>query len=374
MTMTTGKRDYYEVLGVERDATDAQIAVAYRKLALKYHPDRNPGDEEAVARFKEAAEAFEVLSDAEKRAAYDRYGHAGLQDGAPQFHDIAEILEHFGSFFGDDLFGSFFGASGRGRRVRRGADLAVDVSINLAEAARGTSRHVEFDRAESCLECGGSGARRGSAPQSCPYCGGRGRVVRTAGLFSVQTTCGTCRGRGSIVRDSCPKCGGGGQIVRRVAREVSIPAGIDDGNQLRLRSEGHHGREGGPPGDCFCTVRVQPHPLFERHGDHLLCHVPIAYAQAALGATIEVPTLDGSEPLALPPGTQSGEVFRLAGRGMPRPGRRGRGDLVVQVQVEIPRNLTPEHEAALRQLAEIENKHVTPKRKSFFETLREYLP
>ena len=371
MSTMSDKRDYYEVLGVERGATDAQIAEAYRRLALKYHPDRNPGDESAVMKFKEAAEAFEVLSHADKRAAYDRYGHAGLQGGAPQFHDISDIFEHFGNIFGDDLFGSFFGQRGRRSRGRRGEDIHCEVSIDLAEAARGASRDVEFDRREPCRDCDGSGSRPGTKPEPCPYCGGRGRVVQSAGLFSVQTTCPSCRGRGAIVRDPCPKCNGVGRVARRVARKVTIPAGIDDGNQLRLTGEGHAGSEGGPPGDGYCQVRVKPSPLFERHGEHLLCQVPITYAQAALGTEVDVPTLDGPESLTIPPGTQPGDVFTLRGRGMPHLQVRGRGDLVVQVHVEVPTNLSPEHEEALRHLAEIENANVTPKRKSFFEALKE---
>lgn len=372
MASMAEKRDYYDVLGVGRDATEAQIAEAYRKLALKYHPDRNPGDESAVARFKEAAEAFEVLGDAEKRARYDRYGHAGLEGGVPQFHDVADIFDHFSSIFGDDLFGSFFG--GRPRRGgRRGDDVAVEITIELAEAARGASREIEFERWERCTACGGSGARPGSRPDSCPYCGGRGHIVQSAGFFRMQTTCPSCHGQGAVVRDHCESCRGSGRSARRVARKVNIPAGVEDGMRLRLRGEGHCGQGGGPPGDCHCILRVRPHPLFVRREEHLVCSLPITYAQAALGASVEVPTLDGRESLTIPPGTQPGDVFTLRGRGMPRLGGRGRGDLLVEVQIEVPRRLAPEHEELLRRLAEIENKHVTPRRKSFFETLKEYL-
>lgn len=370
------KRDYYEVLGVERSATEKEIAEAYRKAAMKYHPDRNPGDEEAVERFKEAAEAFEVLNNAEKRGRYDRYGHAGIdgaQGGTPHFHDVGDIFEAFGDIFGDSLFGGMFGGGrGRGRRVRRGGDVKCDVTLNLFEAARGTTKEMTFNRHVKCETCGGSGARRGSQPEQCAYCGGQGRVVQSTGIFSVQTTCPSCQGRGSIIRDACLDCRGSGQTAQRVKREVNIPAGVDNGTRLRLQGEGERSPDGGPPGDCYCFIQVAEHPLFHRDGDDLVCQVPIGFAQAALGAALEVPTLDGRDELRIPPGTPSGEVFRLRGRGMPNPRHRGKGDLLVQVYIEVPKNLTPEHEAVLRQLAELEHKNVTPERKSFFAKLKEY--
>jgi len=367
----SAKRDYYEVLGVDRSATQEQIAEAYRKLALKYHPDRNPGDEEAVKRFKEAAEAFEVLHDPEKRARYDRYGHAGLEGAVPEFHDVGDIFDAFSEIFGDSLFGDLFGGPRR-RRARKGANVHCEVTIDLVEAAHGTAKTVQFERQQLCADCRGSGARAGTRPDPCPYCGGAGRVVQRAGFFTVQSTCPSCRGSGQVVRHPCRTCRGNGVTVRRVTRKVNIPAGVDDQTQLRLRGEGHVSLEGGPPGDCYCTIRVLPHPLFQRHGQDLLCEVPITYSQAALGARIEVPTLDGPEELEIPRGTQSGQVFTLRGRGLPHPRYSSQGDLHVRIQVEVPTRLSSEHEALLRKLAELEHADVLPARKSFLEKLRDY--
>ena len=366
------KRDYYEVLGVGRNAGEDQLSEAYRKLALKYHPDRNPSDEEAVANFKEAAEAFEVLSHAEKRSRYDRYGHAGLEGGgAPHFHDVSDIFSAFGDIFGEGFFSEFFGGRGRGPRAHRGADIRCDVQLDLFEAAHGASKEVSFLRHTLCEKCQGSGAKPGTQPEVCRYCGGKGRVVQSSGVFSLQTTCPSCHGSGRVIRDACGACRGSGYVRNEVTRKVDIPAGVDDRTRLRLQGEGEPSPNGGSPGDCYCAIRVAEHPLFQRRGQDLLCLVPVNYPQAALGATIEVPTLDGPETLAIPAGTQNGQVFTLKGRGMPDPRYRGRGELLVQVHVEVPRTLTPEHEAVLRQLAEIENAHVSPTRKSFFDKLKE---
>ncbi|MGA2035022.1 MAG: molecular chaperone DnaJ [Thermoguttaceae bacterium] len=369
------KRDYYEVLGVDRSASKDQVSEAYRKLALKYHPDRNPGDDTVVVKFKEAAEAFEVLSHSEKRARYDRYGHAGLESSgaAPHFEDVGDIFAAFGEIFGDSAFGDLFGGGrGRGRRTRKGGVIRCEVSLDLLEAAHGTAKVVQFERHERCETCNGSGARPGTRPEPCPYCGGAGRVVQSAGIFSVQTTCPSCRGSGSVIRQACPACRGGGFTRKRVTRKIDIPAGVDNGTQLRLPGEGEPSPSGGPPGDCYCAIHVTEHALFHREGRDLVCQVPITYTQAALGAKVEVPTLDGSEELDIPAGTQSAEVFTLHGRGMPDPRQRGRGDLLVQVIVEVPKRLSPRHEELLRDLAEIESIHVTPKRKSFLEQLKEY--
>jgi len=374
MATMAEKRDYYEVLGVDRNAGEAQLSEAYRKLALKYHPDRNPGDDEAVGQFKEAAEAFEVLSHPEKRARYDRYGHAGLEgSGAPHFHDVSDIFNAFGDIFGEGFFSDFFGGGGRGARVHRGADIQCEVKLDLAEAAHGTAKIIRFMRHVACETCGGSGAKRGSKPEVCRYCGGKGRVVQSSGIFAMQTTCPSCHGSGRVVRDACGTCRGQGFVPKKVTRKVEIPAGVDDRTQLRLSGEGEPSPNGGPSGDCYCIIHVAEHPLFQRRGQHLICQVPINYPQAALGATIDVPTLDGREKLTIPAGTQNGDLLTLKGRGMPDPRYHGRGDLVVQVYVEVPQTLTPEHEAVLRQLAEIENAHVTPTRKSFFEKLKELL-
>jgi molecular chaperone DnaJ len=372
-TMAT-KRCYYEVLGVTRTASGKEISECYRKLALKYHPDRNPGDEEAIKYFKEAAEAFEVLSDENKRARYDRYGHAGVDGGAgPHFNDVNDIFSAFGDVFGDSVFGDLFGRQRGGRsRTRRGTDVRCSVTLDLIEAARGCERTIEFERHETCRTCQGSGAKPGKKPETCRYCGGSGQVIQSTGIFRVQTTCPGCKGAGTVVKDPCVGCHGEGYVLRRVKRDVKIPAGVDDQTRLRLEGEGEPSPAGGPPGDCYCFVKVRDHALFQREGAHLICHVPITFAQAALGAEIEVPTLDGPEDLTVPAGTQNGEVFRLRGRGIPDPHRRGVGDLLVRVDIEVPKKLTPRQEELLRELAEEEHSNVTPTRKNFFDKLKDY--
>lgn len=373
-TMAAAKRDYYAVLEVERTSTRDEIAAAYRKLAIKYHPDKNPGDEEAVARFKEAAEAFEVLNDPEKRARYDRFGQAGLDaaGGQPHFNDLSEIFSAFGDLFGDGMFGEMFTGGRTRQRVRRGGDIRCDLELDLLEAARGCSKKVRFEREIPCATCRGSGAKPGTQPEKCSYCGGRGQVVQASGIFRVQTTCPACRGQGSLVKEPCGDCRGSGLQRSRVALDVSIPAGVDSGNRLRLAGEGHPGPAGGPPGDCYVFLEVRDHPLFRREGRNLVCQLPISYSQAALGAKVEVPTLDGREELTLAAGTQPGDVVKLRGRGLPEPGRRGRGDLLVEILLEVPRKLTSRQEQLLRELAEEEHANVDPHRKSFFEKLRAY--
>lgn len=365
------QRDYYEVLGVSRDADGTAIATAYRKLAIKHHPDKNPGDEEAIARFKECAEAFEVLSDADKRSRYDRFGHAGVNGqagGRAGFSDVEDIFSAFSDIFGDMLGG------GRGRgRGRAGRDVRCDVTLTLHEAARGVTKNVEFQRHEPCDDCGGSGATPGSERQTCGYCGGHGRVVQAAGIIRMQTTCPACHGAGSTVSKPCRACRGAGQRLRQVQTEVRIPGGVDDGTRVRITGQGEPSPDGGPPGDCYCFISVLAHPLFEREGQHLVVRVPISYTQAALGCELQVPTLDGHDTLTLPPGAQSGDVFRLGGRGMPDPRRQGLGDLLVQVTIEVPKRLSPEEERLLRDLAKLEQKHVAPQRKSFFTQLKDYL-
>ena len=317
MVTMSSKRDYYEVLGVGREAASKEIADAYRKLAIKNHPDKNPGDEEAIVRFKECAEAFEVLGDADKRARYDRFGHAGVEGmGGHQFSDVNDIFEAFGDIFGGGAFGDLFGGSRR-RRAQKGADVGCEVRLDLLEAARGVTKSVKFERHEKCPDCSGSGAKPGSKPQACKYCGGRGQVVQATGFFRVQTTCPACHGSGEVVKDPCGKCHGSGFVGKLVRRDVAIPAGVDHQMRVRLAGEGEPSPDGGPPGDCYCVIHVDEHPLFQRDGQDLIVRLPIAFSQAALGATVEVPTLEGREPLEIPAGTQPGEVFRLRGRGMP---------------------------------------------------------
>jgi len=369
MASMATKRDYYEVLGVKREASDKEIATAYRKLAVKYHPDANPGDAEAVLKFKEAAEAYEVLSDGDKRARYDRFGHAASEQFGQQFHDVNDIFEAFG-----DIFSEMFGGQrrGGGRRVRRGANLRCDVRINLEEAARGVSKTVEFARSKACEKCKGSGSKPGSQKAQCRRCGGHGQIVQSAGILRVQTTCPTCQGAGSIITDPCDECRGRGYVQERTKLEVTIPPGIDDGMQIRLAGYGEPSPDGGPAGAAFCFVAVKKHKLFQRDGVHLILQMPITYSQAALGATIEVPTLAGPHNLVLPPGSQSGEVFRVRGRGMPDVRGGPAGDLHVQTFIEVPKRLTTKQEQLLRELAEVERTEVSPHRKSFLERIRDY--
>ena len=368
MPAMASKRDYYEILGVRRDASEREIAAAYRKLAVKYHPDSNPGDPEAVEKFKEAAEAYEVLSDKEKRRRYDMYGHAASEQFAPQFHSVEDIFEAFG-----DIFGEIFGSPRRGRRVRRGADVRVDVTLDLEEAAKGTTKTVEVPRNTICPTCSGSGSKPGAQRAICRRCGGRGQIVQSAGILRVQTTCPTCQGTGSVITDPCTECRGRGYVQERTKLEVTIPPGVDSGMRVRVPGYGEPSPDGGPPGDCYCFVTVRKHDLFEREGNHLLLRMPISYTQAALGATIQVPTLEGPYELTIPPGTPSGEVFRIRGRGMPDPRGGPPGDLHVQTYIEVPKKLTPRQERILRELAEVEHTEVSPHRQTFLERIWGYL-
>jgi len=366
------KRDYYEILGVKREASDKEIASAYRKLAVKYHPDSNPGDENATAKFKEAAEAYEVLCDAEKRARYDRYGHAGVQGQHHEFQTAEDVFEIFGDLFGGGMFGDLFGGGRRGRRVRRGQDIRADVTLDLEEAAKGVKRTIDFNRHSQCDACDGAGAEPGSKKETCRRCGGQGQVIQSAGILRVQTTCPSCQGAGSVITNPCKKCGGSGFTAGRRTLEVHIPAGVDDGMQVRVQGEGEPSPQGGPPGDLYCFISVRRHKLFQRDGRNLILQFPITYSQASLGATLEVPTLNGRKELEVPKGTQSGELFRVRGAGMPDPRGGQTGDLVVQTFIEVPKKLTKRQEELLRELAEVEHTNVTPHRKSFLEKIRDY--
>ncbi len=303
MPAMASQRDYYEVLGVGKSATVDEIKRAYKKLALQNHPDRNPGDHEAVTRFKEAAEAYEILSDSDKRARYDRFGHEGVRGaaGRQQFHDVGDIFEAFGDIF--EGFGIFGGRDRAGRGgPRRGSHLQAALTITLAEAALGCEREVQIRRSKACTACGGDGCQPGTKPDTCDYCGGHGQVVQAQGFFRVQTTCPACRGAGHVIRAKCATCGGSGRESERVTLEVTVPAGVDNGMQLCLRGEGEPGSDGGPRGDLYVDIHVKSHPLFEREGRHLLCRVPVTYTQAALGATIEVPLIQGKQELTIAPG------------------------------------------------------------------------
>lgn len=367
------KRDYYEVLGVPRDAGGAAIKSAYRKLAVKFHPDRNPGDAEAEERFKEAAEAYAVLSDDDKRARYDRFGHEGVRGAGASpfgggfdptvFGDFADIL--------GDLFGFGFAGGRRrgGRAASRGADLRYDLEISFEEAAFGVEKTLKIPRLERCEECGGSGSAGEESPARCELCGGRGQVRYNQGFLTVARTCPKCQGEGTVVRDPCPACQGQGLAERERKIEVKIPAGVDTGARLRLQGEGEHGRFGGPPGDLYVVTRVAPHETLRREGPHVLSEVSVSYPQAVLGASLEVQTIHGTEAVEIPPGTEPGQQFRLRGQGMPRLDGRGRGDHVAFARIAIPRpgDLTEEQVELLRRLAEEEGK---PVREGVLERMR----
>ncbi len=345
------KRDYYEVLGVSRTANDAEIKRSYRTLAVKFHPDKNPDDPHAEEKFKECAEAYAVLSDAQKRAAYDRYGHqAGGAGGFdPGFSNIEDIFDLFG-------FGDMFGGRGRTRStVQRGSDLRYDLEITLEDAANGKDEKLQIPRLEKCEPCEGSGAEPGTSPEPCVSCGGRGQTQYQQGFFSVMRTCPNCRGAGKIVRNPCKECRGEGRIEKEKALEIKIPAGVETGSRLRVSGEGEAGVNGGPSGDLFVVIHVAEHETFERQGANLYSAVPITFAQAALGAEIKVRTLEGEEELKIPAGTQTGTVFRIKSQGMPALGGRGKGDLFVAVTLITPKTLTKEQRKVLEQLAEIED-------------------
>jgi molecular chaperone DnaJ len=353
------KRDYYEVLSVSRTATEQEIKSAYRRLAVKYHPDKNPNDAGAEEKFKEAAEAYSVLSDSQQRQRYDRFGHAGVSSsagagswGAPGFGGIEDIL---GDLFGfGDVFGGGRGGSRRSA-AQRGADLRYDLEITLEEAANGMTAQLRIPRLESCDTCKGSGAASGSQPENCTTCAGTGQVRYQQGFFSVARTCHVCRGTGKVIKNPCADCNGTGRIEREKQLEVKVPAGVETGSRLRVSGEGQAGTQGGPSGDLYVVIHVAEHEQFERQGSNLYEAVPITFAQAALGADIMVKTLDGEEKLKVPMGTQTGTVFRLRGKGMPALGGRGRGDLFVSVTLITPTTLTREQRRLLEQLAEVEN-------------------
>lgn len=348
------KRDYYEVLGVARNASDEEIKKAYRKLALQYHPDRNPGNAEAEESFKESSEAYEVLRDPEKRGLYDRFGHDGLRNtGFQGFTNFDEIFSSFSSIFED-----FFDMGPRTRRRRtgpmRGDDLRYDLQIEFMDAAKGGTKKVEIEKEEPCEECDGRGYPEDSPPTACDACGGAGQVRRTQGFFSVATTCSHCRGRGVVYSKVCTGCRGSARILKKKPLSLKIPPGVDHGSQLRLVGEGGPGLNGGPPGDLYVVLHVEPHEFFERDGDRLLCQVPISFPQAALGAEIEIPTLDGPEVLKIPRGTQTGDVLRMRGQGMPNVRSGRKGDLQVHVFVKTPTNLDERQEELLKELGQLQ--------------------
>jgi len=374
------KKDYYDVLAVRRDAAADDIKRAYRKMALKHHPDKNPDDPEAAERFKEAAEAYQVLSDPQKRDRYDRFGHEGLKGTTfHEFTDLSDIFSEFQDIFSGSIFGGFssiFGGSPQGR-PRHGANLGCQVSVSFRESATGRTRTIELARRETCTKCDGSGAAPGSKPAICTYCGGTGAVQQASGFFAVRTTCPRCRGAGRVLTDPCPACGGEGRVVRKRKISIAIPAGIEDGQRVVLRGEGEAGPGGAPRGDLFCTVRVKPDEFLQRREDDVVCEVRVPFSLAALGGEIEVPTLNGVQKTTLPHGTQNGDVTRLKGKGFPNVHDGRRGDELVVVTIDVPRKLTTSQEELLRQLAESEDVPVAipanKKRRGFFAWMRDQL-
>jgi molecular chaperone DnaJ len=371
------KRDYYDVLGVAKGASADDVKKAYRKLALKHHPDRNPGDKKAEESFKEVAEAYEVLSDDQKRAKYDQFGHAAVsgatfQGGHPGagFHDPSDIFEQVFGGRGGSIFDELFGGGGGRGGARRGSHLRVDVTLTFEEMAKGCRKTIALRRHESCATCAGSGAKPGTGRRACPTCGGIGQVRQVAfGFMQVQQTCPTCRGEGSRVDTPCLACRGSGQELKKRDIDVAIPAGIDDGTQMRLSNEGEGGPLGGPPGDLFIVVRVKPHDVFRREENDLFVTVPVSYADVALGADIDVPTLEGREKLAVKAGTQGGEQVRLRAKGLPNVHDGRRGDLVVTVDVEVPKKLSPRQRELLTEFRAIEAQNPGAKRKGFLDRL-----
>ncbi|MDR2826403.1 MAG: molecular chaperone DnaJ [Deltaproteobacteria bacterium] len=353
------QRDYYEVLGVERNASDEEIKRSFRKLALKYHPDRNPDDPEASSKFKEAAEAYEILHDQEKRQRYDRFGHAGVSGNGQNFASDSDIFSHFSDIFGD-LFG--FAGAGAGRRSqnrsRSGADLRYNLEISFMQAAKGDEVKIKIPRHVKCEECGGTGAAKGTSASVCPDCNGVGQIRRNQGFFQFQMPCPRCNGAGKIISNPCPKCRGAGMVEQVRELAVNIPAGVDTGNRLRLRDEGEAGVNGGPPGDLYVVLHVQNDKTFERQGQDLIVRRNISFVQAALGDKIELPTLAGPDvsiTFEIPKGTQSGQVFRVPDEGLPYPGQNRKGSLLVEIIVLIPKKVSAEQEKLLREFAQLEN-------------------
>ena len=342
----SSKRDYYEVLGASRDASDAELKKAYRQLALKYHPDRNPGDQAAEDKFKEAAEAYDVLSDSQKRRIYDQYGHQGLE----------------GQGF------SGFGSSRRSRsRTQRGADLRYDIQLNFMDAAFGTETEIHLEKLDTCSDCQGTGCEAGTQPEACSYCGGSGQVSRSQGFFTVRTTCPHCRGNGQMIPHPCPGCRGTGQIQTSKTVSVKIPAGVDTGSRLRLTGEGEAGRHGGPRGDLYVFIHVEAHEFFERDNTNIICRVPISFVQAALGTSLKVPTLEGEKKLKIPKGAQYGDVFRFEGQGIPslRSGRRG--DQIIQIIIKTPTGLNRKQETLLKDFEKLESAKLSSKLKNILK-------
>jgi len=373
------KRDYYEVLGISREADAEEIRKSYRKLAVKYHPDKNPGDHTAEDRFKELGEAYEVLSEPQKRAAYDQYGHAAFDArqrasrGSGNFHDPFDIFREVFGAGGGSIFESFFnGGGGERSGPQRGDDLRYDLQITLEEAAAGCEKEISVSKLDRCETCEGSGAEKGSSVKTCQTCGGRGQVMMSRGIFSIAQTCPQCRGQGRTLEKPCKTCEGDGRHERTSKIKLKIPPGVDDGTRLRSSGNGEAGFRGGPSGDLYVILHVQAHEIFQRDGDDLHCDVPVSFVQAALGSEIEVPTLEGKSVVKIPAGTQSGAVFRVKGRGVKNLQGYGHGDLHARIQVEVPARLTSEQRAKLEEYAALCDGKEAPMARSFFEKAKKF--
>ena len=369
------KRDYYEILGVNRDASDEEIKKAYRKLAMKHHPDRNPDNPKSEELFKEAKQAYEILSDAQKRSAYDQYGHAGVD----QQSGMGGGAQGFGGFSDSfsDIFGDIFGGGRGGNRsnVYRGADLRYNLEISLEDAARGSETRIRIPTMEECDSCHGSGAKKGTEPKTCPTCGGHGQVRMQQGFFSIQQTCPKCQGTGRYIAEPCATCHGAGRVKQHKTLSVKIPAGIDEGDRIRLSGEGEHGVNGGPPGDLYVQIHLKAHSVFQRDHDDLHCEMPVGFAAAALGGEIEIPTLEGVARLKIPAETQTGKVFRLRGKGIKGVRSISHGDLLCHVVVETPVNLTERQKELLREFETINQSdagHHNPRAKSWMDKVKDF--
>lgn len=377
--MPTSKRDYYEILSVARGATEDEIKRAYRKLAVKFHPDKNPGDAHAEEKFKELGEAYDVLMDPDKRAAYDRFGHAAFAQGTGAgrggFHDPFDIFRDvFGGGNAGGIFETFFGGGPTTDREgrQRGSDLRYDMQITLEEAAFGVEKEIEVRKLDGCEKCGGRGAESGSRAINCPACGGRGQVISSRGFFQVSQTCPRCRGAGQVIEKPCRACEGEGRVEKVSRIKLKIPAGIADGSRLRTSGNGEAGIRGGPAGDLYVVVHVKEHEIFQREDDNLYCEVPVSFTIAALGGEIAVPTLEGKANLKVPAGTQGGQVFKLRGKGVMNVNGRERGDLLARLLVEVPTRLNGEQRKKLEEFAELCGDENTPLHRSFFERAKEF--
>ncbi len=363
------KLDYYEVLGVTRSASSDEIKKAYRKLAIKFHPDKNPDNKDAEEKFKEASEAYQILSDSNNRSKYDQFGHAAFQNGGAGFGGFGDFSNFAEDIFGD-IFGAFFGTSSAGGRRRAGRDLRFQLEITLEEAAFGADKEITLQKPVPCEPCEGKGARAGTTPETCKHCNGQGSIPMQHGLFAVSKTCPICRGEGAVIVDPCPNCGGNGQQAKEHTLSVKIPEGIDSGQRLKLRGEGEHSPEGGPPGDLYVEISIAQHETFYRHGADIVCEIPITYSQAVLGAEINVPTLNGDISMKVPPATESGKIFRLRGKGIVDLQTGHRGDEHVRVYVYVPKNLTEKQRELIESLAKVEGKPIADGEQSFLDKVK----